>query len=341
MKKLMILAVLLLSAAIALPACGSKKQKLYVYNWSYYIPDDVIRDFEKKFNCEVVYDVFSSNEEMYTKLKAGGSGYDITFPSADYVSIMIKENMLEQLDKSKIPNMSELDPVFVAKIKYDKGNNYSMPYMMGAAGIAVNRKYVKSYPRDYHIYEKADLKGRMTMLDEMREVLGNALCTLGYSANSTNPAELEKAKELVLKWKKNIQRFDSESFGKSFAAGEFWVVHCYIENVYKEADDELKKNIDFFIPKKSTMYMDNMVVLKGSKNKDLAFAFMNYIHTPEVYAKVLDFLQLPSINVGARKFAKEKPLYSFDDLKNCDMQEDLGDKIEMYNKIWQEIRIEN
>ena len=341
MKKLMILAVLLLSAVIALPSCGTKKQKLYVYNWSYYIPDEVIRDFEKKFNCEVVYDVFSSNEEMYTKLKAGGSGYDITFPSADYVSIMIKENMLEQLDKSKIPNMSELDPVFVEKIKYDKGNNYSMPYMMGAAGIAVNKKYVKSYPRDYHIYEKADLKGRMTMLDEMREVLGNALCTLGYSANSTNPAELEKAKELVLKWKKNIQRFDSESFGKNFAAGEFWVVHCYIENVYKEADDELKKNIDFFIPKKSTMYMDNMVVLKGSKNKDLAFAFMNYIHTPEVYAKVLDFLQLPSINVGARKLAKQKPLYSFDDLKNCDMQEDLGEKIEMYNKIWQEIRIEN
>jgi len=341
MRKMIFAAVAVCAAVTLVAGCGSKKQKLYVYNWSYYIPDAVIQDFEKKFNCEVVYDVFSSNEEMYTKLKAGGNGYDITFPSADYVSIMIKENMLEKLDKTKIPNIKELDPVFAAKIRYDVGNNFSIPYMMGAAGVAVNKKYVKNYSRDYHIYERADLKGRMTMLDEMREVLGNALCTLGYSANSTNPAELAKAKDLVLKWKKNIQRFDSESFGNNFAAGEFWVVHCYIENIYKEADAELKKNIDFFIPKKSTMYMDNMVVLKGSKNKELAFAFMNYIHNPEVYAQVVDFFQLPSINVGARKLAKEKPLYSFDDIKGCDMQEDLGEKIEMYNKIWQEIRIEN
>jgi spermidine/putrescine transport system substrate-binding protein len=278
---------------------------------------------------------------MYTKLKAGGSGYDITFPSADYVSIMIKENMLEKLDKAKIPNIKQLDPVFIAKIKYDVGNNFSVPYMMGAAGIAVNKKYVKDYPRDFHIYEKTDLKGRMTMLDEMREVLGNALLTLGYSANSTNPAELEKAKELVLKWKKNIQKFDSESFGKSFAAGEFWVVHCYVENVFKEADEDLKNNIDFFIPKKATMYMDNMVILKGSKNQDLAYSFINYIHTPEVYAQIVDFLQLPSINVGARGKTQKKAIYSFENLKSCEMQEDLGEKIELYNKIWQEIRIEN
>jgi spermidine/putrescine transport system substrate-binding protein len=322
-------------------ACGPKKPKLFVYNWSNYIPDEVVKDFEAKFNCEVVYDVFSTNEEMYTKLKAGGSGYDITFPSADYVSIMIKEGMLAEIDKSKIPNFSQLDPLFLAKIKFDKGNGYSIPFMMGAAGIAVNTKYVKNYQHDFHIFERTDLKGRMTLLDEVREVLGNALITLGYSANSTDPAQLAKAKALVLKWKGNVQKFDSESFGKSFAAGEFWVVHGYGENVFKEVDEEMKKSIDFFVPRRSTMYMDSMVILKDSKSKDLAYTFINFIHEPENYARIVDALELPSINVGARAKATKKPIYSFENLKECEMQEDLGDKIDLYNSIWQEIRLEN
>lgn len=341
MKKIFAVLLVTLVASVMMTGCGSGKKKLYVYNWSYYIPEDVIKDFEKKFNCEVVYDVYSSNEEMFTKLKAGGAGYDITFPSTDYVSIMMKEGMLEPLDKSKIPNMKELDPIFMKKITFDPGNVYSIPFMMGAAGIAVNTQYVKNYPHDFHIYEMAQLKGRMTLLDEMREVLGNALITLGYSANSTDSKELDQAKDLVLKWKANVQKFDSESFGKNFAAGEFWVVHCYAENVFNEADEDLKKKIDFFIPKKATMYMDNMVILKGSKNKDLANEFINFIQEPAIYARVLDYLSLPSINIGARKLVTSTPIYSFDALKDCELQTDLGENISKMNDVWQKIRLEN
>ena len=342
MKKICSLAVIL-AALVCVAGCGSsKKAKLYIYNWSYYIPADVISDFEKANKCEIVYDNFASNEEMYTKLKAGGSGYDITFPSADYVSIMIKEGMLEKLDKSKLPNLTNLDPYFTSRIGFDKGNEYSVPYVMGAAGIIVNKEKVKNYPRNYHIFENMSLKGRMTMLDEMREVLGAALKTLGYSVNTTNEAELVKAKELVLKWKSNIQKYDSESFGKGFAAGEFWVVQGYGENVFKEADEAMKKNIDFIIADTGgTMYMDNFVILKDAKNKELAYKFINFVHEPAVYARICDDLRFPSINVGARGLIKQQPFYSFESLKKCELQEDLGDKIELWNTIWQQIRLEN
>lgn len=355
MKKTRVFSAIL-ALGILLAGCSGKKEepakdakaaeaksaggKLYIYNWTYYIPDDVLRDFEKEFKTTVVYDVFASNEEMFAKLKAGGTGYDVTFPSGDYVSIMISEGMIEKIDKAKVPNFQYIDKDTLAKIKYDPGNQYSVPYIMGTAGIAVNKKLVPKYDKSWSLFGRKDLKGRMTMLDDMREVLGAALKSLGYSVNSRNPAELEKAKKVVLGWKENIMKFDSEAFAKSFAADEFWVVQGYAENVYLELDDAKKANVDFFIAKEGgPMYMDSMVILKDSKNKDLAYQFINYIQKPEVYAKVVDYLMLPSVNVKARELIKVKPKYTHEDLKSCEFKEDLGKDLELYNKIWQEIRV--
>uniref|UniRef100_UPI004056E81D extracellular solute-binding protein n=1 Tax=Candidatus Electronema sp. TaxID=2698783 RepID=UPI004056E81D len=352
MKKL---SLLLLSAAalcLSVQGCSDSKkeeqapskdksaeQKLFVYNWTYYIPDQVVRDFEKAYNVKVVYDMYASNEEMFTKLKAGGGGYDLVFPSGDYVSIMIKENMLEPIDKNKMPNFVNIDPAVLNKINFDTGNKYSVPYMMGAAGVAVNTKEVPAgFDKSWSIFNRDDLKGRMTMLDDMREVLGAALKSLGYSVNTKNVEELKKAKDLVKQWKSKIVKFDAESFAKGFAAGDFLVVQGYAENVFLELDEEAKKNVSFFIPKEgSAMYMDSMVLLKNAKNKELAYTFMNYIHKPEVYAQVADFLMLPSINVPARDIRKVKPNYEIADLERSEFKEDLGDMLKDYNQIWQEI----
>lgn len=341
MKRLVGLIAALISVfLIAGCGSGSGKQKLFIYNWTYYIPDEVIKEFEKKYNVSIVYDMFASNEEMFAKLKAGGTGYDLVFPSGDYVSIMIRENMLEKLDKSKLTNFANLDSSVLPKIKFDPDCQYSMPYIMGAAGVSVNKKKIPEFEKSWSIFGREDLKGRLTLLDDMREVLGAALISLGYSVNSTVPEELQKAKELVLKWKPNIVKFDAEAFGKGFAAGEFWSVHGYAENVFLEIDSSLRPDVEFFIPKEgSGMYMDNMVMLKNAKNKEIAYQFMNFIHEPEVYAKVVDFLMLPSINVKAREVRKIKPNYEIDDLKNSEFKEDLGEHLELYNKIWQEIRV--
>ncbi len=334
----------LLVMVLFLTSCGDKTQKLYIANWSVYMPTEVLKNFEKKYKVKIVYDEYTSNEELFAKLKAGAKGYDIVFPSGDYVSIMAKEGMLAKLDHNKIPKLSNLDPAILSKIKFDVGNVYSVPYVMGAAGIAVNTAKVKNFPKDFTIFDREDLKGKMTLLDDMREVMGAALKEKGHSVNSGDMTELQQAKKVVLNWKKNIQKFDAESFGKSYAAGEFVVVHGYAENVFKalEGNEALIKSTEFFIPKKGTsMYVDNMVMLKDAKNTDLAYQFINYIHEPEVYAMIANFFALPSANVPARKYVTVKPHYELSDLENCEFKEDLGNHLEIFNKIWQEIRVEN
>jgi len=315
-------------------------KKLFIYNWTYYIPDDVLREFEKRTGAAIVYDMYASNEEMFAKLKAGGTGYDLVFPSGDYVSIMIKENMLEKIDHEKVPAFAYLDTMALNKIRFDPGSRFSVPYMMGGAGVTVNKKAVPSFEKSWSVFNRADLKGRMTLLDDMREVLGAALKSQGHSVNTVNPAELGQAKRLVMQWRENIIKFDAEAFGKGFAAGEFWVVHGYAENVFLELDSSMRENAAFFIPQEGgAIYMDNMVILKDAKHKDLAYAFINFIHEPRIYSRIVDFLMLPSINVEARKYRKVKPNYEIADLADCEFKEDLGPALELYNKIWQEIRV--
>ncbi|MFZ2632327.1 MAG: extracellular solute-binding protein [Desulfosalsimonadaceae bacterium] len=340
MKKILILS-LMLALMVVFASTGIAENKLYIYNWTYYTPDEVIKGFEEKFHVKVVYDEFASNEEMFAKLKAGGTGYDITFPSADYTTIMIKEGMLEKIDKSKVPNFANIDPELIKAVTYDKNCEYSVPYMKGASGVAVNKKYVKNYKKDMSVYLKPELKGRMTLLDDMREVMGFALKANGFSVNTINPAELNKAKDLVMQWKANILKFDAESFGKGFASGEFWVVQGYEENIFSELEDKAKKDTDFFIPATGgPCYIDSMVILKDSKNKDLALKFINYIHEPAQYAKFVDKFGFPSINVPARKIRTGKPVYTEEDLKKCELKLDLGANLELYNKIWEEIKNE-
>jgi spermidine/putrescine transport system substrate-binding protein len=335
--------IALAAATILISGCAPKNERvLYIYNWTYYIPDDVIKDFKKQTGISVVYDLYASNEEMFAKLKAGGTGYDVVFPSGDYVSIMIREKMVAPIDKSKIPNFTRLRPDVLAKINYDPGCSYSVPFMMGAAGISVNTRQVPNFEKSWKIFDRSDLGGRMTLLDDMREALGAALMSLGYSVNSADTAELQKAKIVVEGWKKNIVKFDAEAFAKGFAAGEFWVVQGYAENVFLELDTAMRKDVAFFIPAEgSPAYIDNMVILNNAKHKELAYAFINYIHEPKVYARIVDFLMLPSINLAADTFRTIKPNYTIDDLKNSQIKEDLGPALELYNSIWQKIIVGN
>jgi len=314
------------------------REKLSIYNWSYYIPDSVLEKFEKEFNVRVLYDEFASNEEMYAKLKAGGAGYDIVFPSQDYVSIMIRQEMLERIDKSMIPNLENIDPVVREKALYDPGMNYSVPYFWGAAGIVVNTAKVPDYEKSWFIFTRSDLKGRITMLDDMREVLGGALAYLGCSVNSKNPAEIEMAKNLInTQWKPNLAKFDSEAFGKGYANGEFWVIHGYAEVVYEEiADNEqLVRDTLFFLPEDGPAYIDNMCILKSAKNKELANKFIDFIHRPEIYAEFCDDFGLPAtVNIPARLHKRGASRYQIGDLAGRELTDDLGESLNLYNDAW-------
>jgi spermidine/putrescine transport system substrate-binding protein len=318
---------------------GAAGKRLYIYNWTYYTPDSVIEKFEEEYGVDVIYDEFASNEEMYAKLQAGGSGYDIIFPSGDYVSIMINQGMLEKIDKSKLYNLGNIDPLALQKTTYDPGMEYSVPYYWGAAGIAVNTSKVPDFERSWSIFGRADLKGRMTMLDDMREVLGDALVHLGYSVNTSDPAQIAAARNLVNNsWKPNLTKFDAEAFGKGYANGDFWVVQGYAEVVYEEIADneELKSNTVFFIPSEGgPAYIDSMCILKGSRNIDLAHKFIDFIHRPEIYAEFTDTFGFPAtVNAAARAIKAETPFYTAEDIANTELKDDVGEALELYNDAW-------
>ena len=331
--------VFILYSLITLAACRNKQETvLHLYNWTYYTPDSVIQAFEKKYGVKVVYDDFASNEDMFAKLMAGSKGYDLVVPSADYVSIMIKLNMLEPIDISKIPNIRYLRPEVLSRIDYDPQMQFSVPYYMGAAGIAVNTKEVGDYERSWNIFERKDLKNRMTMMDDMREVMGAALGVLGYEPNSTNPEELEQAYRLIQNgWKPNLVKFDADGFAKSFASGDFLVVHGYAEAVFAELQDAQAQYVDFFIH--SPLYIDSFCIPKGAPHPELAHAFINFMLDPAIYAEFLDTFGFPSsIHTEAGNYQKKQPHYTLDDLKDCVLKKDLGVNLELYNSYWQRIR---
>lgn len=322
----------------------SGKRKLYLFNWTYYTPDSVIQKFEEEFNVDVVYDSYPSNEEMFAKLRGGGSGYDLVIPSGDYVTIMNKLGMLEPIDLNKIPNAANISSFTLEKVAFDPEMEYSVPYYMGAAGIAVNKTKVSDYNRDWSIFEDERYKDRMVMLNDVREVLGDALIHLGYSANSKNPEELKAAEDLVVnKWKPNLVKFDAESFAKGFASGEYWIAHGYSEGFFQEIGSREKWNetVDFFIPQEGgAMYIDCFCILKGSKNVDLAHEFINFFHRPEIYAEFLDYFKFPAtVNPAAAAYMKEEPVYTAEALANCQIKEDLAEALPMYSQTWERIRL--
>ena len=334
-----------------LNSCDNR-DRLYIYNWNYYTPPEVIKKFEQEFNVRVIYDEFASNEDMYAKIMATnrdgifgwfsrtfGRNYDIVFPSADYTSILIKQNMLEKIDLAKIPNSKKIDPLVLSYAEYDPRMEYSVPYYFGAAGVIVNTQRVRNFEHSWSIFAREDLRGRMTMLDDMREVMGDALAFLGYSVNTVNPREITEAKNLINNhWKPNLVKFDADAFGKGFANGDFWVVQGYPEVVYEEIkeDPSMMSAFYFFIPDEGgPAYIDSMCILKNAKNLELAHKFINFIHKPDIYAEFADFFGFPATaNIPARDLKKGYSWYSAEDLANVELKIDLGSALDLYNDAW-------
>lgn len=340
-KSLLITATIL--ASILFTTSCSKQKTLYLYNWTYYTPDSLLRQFEKEFDCKVKLDCYATCDEMYAKLKAGAKGYDIVIPSNDYVSIMLNQGMLREIDQSKLTNRDKINPVVLEKIDFDKEMKYCVPYAFSATGIMVNKTKVPAdYARDYSIFADERFAGHSTMMDEMREVLGCALVTLGYDLNSLDDDELNEAATLVkTQWKPNLIKFDAEGFGKSFAAGDFWLCQGYPEIVYGEVPEEKwEETIDFFIPPEGgAATMDCMVILKDAPNYELANEFINFIHRPENYAVFIDTFRYPCIvNTEASKYTKKPSMYPAEQANTCTLKQDLGNQVEKYYDLWQEIR---
>ena len=341
------------ASGIALPEDGKVGGELHIYTWSDYIAPDVIAGFEKALGVKVVIDTFDSNEAMYAKLKAGGTGYDLMTPSSYQIAQMAKEGMIEKIDLSKCPNVKKnFDPSFAMQI-VDPSFSYSVPYTVTYTGLMYDKGKV---PKDadvesWKILENPAMKGRITLLDDIREVIGGALMALGHSVNSTNPAEIDAAVELALKWKANSRKFDAESYKTEVADGSTWIGHGYstdaIQVIAGDEDEGTapRHDIGFALPKEGfVIAFDEMVVAKGARRADLAYAFMNYIYDGEVAKVNMEYICGPNpVKPGLELLDDEYRamiLVPQEKLKNGQLLRGFEDPkvMELYNKAWDRIK---
>jgi spermidine/putrescine transport system substrate-binding protein len=333
------------AAGILSVQCGGGKKAvpvLHVYTWSDYIKPELVDRFETEHNCRVVLDTFDSNEAMYAKLKAGATGYDIITPSSYMVSLMHGQGMLLPLDHGQLPNLRHVDPDYLG-IAIDKKMDYSAPYMLTNTGIAYLKSKVKNFEPTWGMFGRTDLKGRMVMLNDMRETIGAALKFLGYSLNSTDPGELAKAREVILAWKKNLAKFENEQYKNGIASGEFLLVHGYSGDILQvQAENE---DIAFAMPREGgAISCDDLVIAKSAQEVKLAHSFINFLHDPAVAAENTGFTQFLCPNKDSYdkldKSIRDNPgIFLSPEIKaKCEVLADLGEKNALYVKVWDEIK---
>jgi spermidine/putrescine-binding protein len=316
---------------------------LYYFTWSDYVGPNLIQEFEAQTGAKVVVDTFGSNEELLAKLQSGATGYDVAVPSDFMVSIMMKLGLLAELNLSSIPN-ADLLLDRLQHLPFDPGHRYSIPYLWGTVGIGYDSSVISMPPDSWDVLWDSRHKGRISMLNDQREVFGLALRSLGASINSRDPAVIERAKQKLLQQKALVKAYTSENYDQLLAAGEVVLAHGWGGAVARAAVQ--RPSIKYVIPKEGgTIWSDCLVVLQSSRNKDLAMRFVNYLLDRQVAAQTTNRLRFASSNREAKALVspelREDPaVYPPDSaFERLEWMEDLGETIRLYDRGWTELKL--
>ena len=332
--------LIILAAAIH----SSAAEKVYVYNWTEYLPESVLEQFTKETGIEVIYTTYDSNETMYAKLKlVGESGYDIVFPSTYYVSKMSREKMLQPLDHTKLPNLKDVDPAILDK-PYDKGNIHSVPYMWGSTGIGINSEVVDpASVSSWSDLWKPEYKGQVLLQDDMREVFHMALRIKGYSSNTTVEKEITEAYELLKELMPNVLLFNSDSPRLPYLAGEVNIGMIWNGEAWMAQEEN--KNIKYVYPKEgANFWVDSFVIPKTAVNVENAHTFINFMLRPDIakicseengYATPVK-TAIPLLDEEIRNSPTIFP--APETVAEGEFQTDVGDAINIYQKYWEKLR---
>ena len=307
------LAALMLSALVALPAIA--KDQLHLYNWNNYIAPETIKRFEAECKCEVVQTYYSDNEELLAKLAAGAKGYDILVPTGNAVEALIKGGQLQPLDKSKLPNVVNVDPAYL-NTSFDPGNKFSVPYAMSTTILGYNDAKMKELGLptntwaaifDPKLLEK--VKGRVTVLDSASELFAAALIHLGYSANDTDEKHWRQAADLIKKAKPYWAAFNASSYIKELTVGNIWLVHGYSNDIFQANLDAQAAGRKFRIvqgmPKEgAVLAVDSMVIPKDAPRADLAHKFINFMLDGKNSAELTNLIGSGNPNMDAARYIK-------------------------------------
>lgn len=325
---------------------------LNFYNWSEYIEPEIFALFEEETGIKVVEDTFGSNEDLLAKLQGGATGYDVIVPSDYMVATMVELGMLAEIDHSKLENFANLDPSFTDP-PYDPGLAHCVPYFWGTTGIGFNWNDWEEAPSSWEYLfnpeNAAEFEGRISLLDDMREVLGAALISLGYSPNSTNEAELQEAKEVVLAIKPYVAAFDSDTYEDNLVTGDVALVLGWSGDVFTaQVEDE---NIDYVIPEEGAVkWTDNLCITADAaadpQRLEMAYQWIDFLNRPEIAGMNTNFVWYASPNAAAEEFIDPEILgyeavYPPEEVfTKLQFLENVGEATELYSRIWTEISTE-
>jgi spermidine/putrescine transport system substrate-binding protein len=321
---------------------GAREVNLAI--WGTYLPDNFEADFKKETGITVKLSHYASNEELLAKVQAGAGGIDVAIPSDYMVDVLAKLKLIQPIDKSLIPNASGLDPQFL-KQPFDPENTYSLPYAWGTVGIAINRDLYKGDIKTWKdVFTKTDLAGKVSMLDDAREVTAAALKANGLSVNTANPDDLAKAQATLKAFRPRLKMFRSEIIDP-MVNKEIAVAHAYSMDGLRANRKAGGNHIEYIIPEDGgTKNIDNMVVLKAAKNIKEAHALMNYILKPENnVAFVTSCLSGPVLLSTKAKLPKElsenKALFPTPAvMSKLESIHDVGEATRLYDRLWTELK---
>jgi spermidine/putrescine-binding protein len=331
------------------PRMEVTSQELNLFVWTEYFPQDMLDCFELVYDIKLNRDEYSSNEEMYAKISAGGSAYDLVQPTDYIIGLMIRQGLLQELDKTQLPNISNFNSGWLNK-PFDPDNKYTIPYLAGTMAIVVNTETVENIPQSWADLWKPEYAGRMIFLDDSRAVIGLTLLTLGYELNTTNPAELEEAKVKLAELVPNIKAFDSDSPKTALISGDadlgmVWTGEAFIAQQDNPA-------FEYIYPTEGAiLWQDNWTMLAGAAHADAAYAWMNYTMQGDVFWLTIRDFQYTNPNQAALDYAKENYPDVYDAYINSPITnppaeavanghgiQDVGEATPLYDDIWVEVK---
>ena len=318
--------------------------ELNILNWGEYIDDELIALFEEETGVTVNYVEMTSNEEMLIKLRSPDCVYDMCFPSDYIIEQLIEQDMLLELDKSKIPNAKNIQPRMLEVTNgFDPGNKYSLPYMWGTVGILYNTKLVDEEVDSWDILWNEKYKGQIWQYDSVRDALGVSLLRLGYDINTRNEAEVEEAKEELIKQIPLLKGCGTDNIRGSMINGKAALAVTYSGDalVCMEQNEDLA----YVVPKEgSNVWFDNVVIPKTAKNVEAALAFINFLNDANLAARNTEYIYYSTPNQGAldrmdQELREDGTFNPSDEvLARCSVYHYLGSFVEVFNRAWSEIK---
>ncbi|MEF9952742.1 MAG: extracellular solute-binding protein [Clostridium sp.] len=320
----------------------SEKTVLNVYNWGEYIDKSVLQQFEKETGIKVNYELFATNEDMYVKIKSGGSSYDVAFPSDYMISKMANEGLLHEINMKNVPNYKYIDPILKNQ-SFDPDNKYSVPYTWGTVGIIYNTKMVKEPVNSWDILWDKKYAKNIMMLDSQRESIGIALQRRGKSLNSASESDLQQAKKDLIEQKPLVLAYVVDEGKDKMVAGEAAMMVTWAGDAMTMMEDN--EDLAFAVPTSgSNIFFDSMVIPKTSKNVEAAEMFINFMCRDDIALKNTletgySSPQMQTMEKLPKEIREDKTAYPSDEIiKKCEAYQDLGDKIALYDRLWTEVK---